>query len=257
MSSSAHDSRGREPRRKKKAVDSDEEAGGQVFTQPRASHQSKKPTPKGNIVINGNVQIRNVEGNLTLFQELKDDPRSQPASNSTRASSRQLPPARNKRLTVQRDSPSASEEDLPSESDDTDPEYVAPKRPARSMNPPDQPRLHSEKKRRHQLDEGYHSNHTSGTVSYTAQINSKQFVKGKGKERSAPSVDSSSSRPRLSSSAESRKSKERQNETDATSCHSDVENGAEESAEEDDWTENNAYPEDEEASDDVGTPGSG
>jgi hypothetical protein len=229
-------------------VDSDEEPGaeGQLHSQPRASRHSKKPQkpPHRTIIIAENVNITN--GNFSLVGGGRDESRSQRSSTPTRNPPRRQPNRAKKQSTVQCESPSASDDDITSCSDDSRSEYVAPKRSARSMNPPERPRLHSGKKRRDQADEGYH---TSGTVSYTAQVPGK----GKGKERSVSSVGSTSSRPRLSSSSGSRISKERETETDATSYHSDGDNREEASADEYGQTELTAQLEDEEASDDVRT----
>jgi hypothetical protein len=208
-----------------------------VCSQPRASHHSKKPQkpPNGNIIINGDVHIKNLN-DFNLIQGRRDEPRPQRSSTPVRNPTRRLHPNRTTtRSTAKCDSPSASEEDTTTQSDESEPENVAPKRPAKIISLPERPRLHSEKKKREQADEGYH---TSGTVSaYTAQVPAKVQGKGKGKERSVSSADSSSSRARLSSW--SRESRERESETDAMS------------AEEDDPTEQNGHLEDEEASDDV------
>jgi hypothetical protein len=112
------------------------------------------------------------------------------------------------------------------------------------MVPPVRPRKHSEKKKRDQADEGYH---TSGTVSYTAQVSGKVKGKGKGKERSVSPVASSSRRRRR----DSKMSKETGGEIDATSSHSDADDGDEGSAEGGDETEQNAPQGEDEASDDV------
>jgi hypothetical protein len=114
------------------------------------------------------------------------------------------------------------------------------------MTLPVRPRKHSEKKKRDQADEGYH---TSGTVSYTAQVSGKPKGKGKGKEqeRSVSPVASSSRRPRR----DSKMSKETLGETDACSSHSDTDDGDEGSADDDDETEQTAPQEESEASDDV------
>jgi len=241
------DLRRRDPGLKKRAVDSDEESGGedQLYSQPRASHHSKIPqkAPIRNIIIKGDVHIKN--GNFNLVEGSRDESRSPRSATSTRNPPRRQLNRTKKQSTVQCDSPSASDEDITSYSDGSVSEYVAPKHSARSMNPAERPRLHSEKKRRDQADEGYH---TSGTVSYTAQVSGK----AKEKERSISSVGSTSSGPQLSSSSESRISKGRETETDATSCHSDGDNRDEVSADEDDQTEQKAHLEDEEASDDVG-----
>jgi hypothetical protein len=101
--------------------------------------------------------------------------------------------------------------------------------------------MHSEKKKRDQ-DEGYH---TSGTVSYTAQVALKG--KGKGKQRPVSSAGSVSSRPRR----DSKMSKETGDQTDASSFHSDADDGDEISAKDDDPTEQTAPRQEDEASDDV------
>lgn len=113
------------------------------------------------------------------------------------------------------------------------------------MPPPVRPRKHSEKKR-DQADEGYH---TSGTVSYTAQVSGKSKGKGKVKERerSVSPVASSSRRPRR----DSKMSKEIVGETDASSSNSDANDRDEGSPEGDDETEQTAQQDEDETSDDV------
>jgi hypothetical protein len=244
------DSRRRDTRRSKKAVDldSDEESGGEEQLQPRASHHPKKSPkpPNGNIIIKGDVHIKNVKGNFNLIQGRRDEPRTQRSATPTRNPPRRLQLSRaTKPATIQCDSPSASDEDVTNGSDDSEPEHVAPKRSARSMNPPERPRMHSEKKKRDQADEGYH---TSGT--YTAEGYKHS---GKGKERSTSSStgESSSSHPRLWSSAASRESPGGGSETDPTSCHSDP---GEEDQEIDDGGNSDRDEEEEDASDDVCFP---
>jgi hypothetical protein len=264
MSSS---SRKRNPgRRRTKAADPDEESGGEG-PQPRASHHPKRPQKPPTSIIKGDVHIKSVKGNVYLVQGSRDDELPQRSPTPTRKSARRQQPTRTiKRSTARCDSPSDSEEDETSASDDTEPEYVAPRRSAKSIIPPERPRMHSEKKKRDQADEGYH---TSGTVSYTAQVLGKVKGKGKGKERSVSSVGGLSSRPRR----DSKMSKETGCETDTSSCHADGDNGIEVSAEEEeeeeeveeeevveeeeeeeeDQTEQNALQEEDEASDDVCT----
>jgi hypothetical protein len=245
MSSS---SRKRDPgRRRTKAADPDEESGGEG-PQPRASHHPKMPQKPPTSIIKGDVHIKSVKGNVYLVQGSRDDelPQRSPTPTRNRNPARRQQPTRTiKRSTAQCDSPSASEEDETSASDDTEPEYVAPRRPAKSMMPPERPRMRSEKKKRDQADEGYH---TSGTVSYTAQVLGKVKGKGKGRESSVSSIGGASSRPRR----DSKMSKEIGCETDTSSCHADGDNGDEVSAEEEeDQTEQNAPHEEDEASDDV------
>ncbi|KAH8761374.1 hypothetical protein BGZ57DRAFT_931651 [Hyaloscypha finlandica] len=242
MSSS---SRKRDPGRKRtKAADPDEESGGEG-PQPRASHHPKTPQKPPTSIIKGDVHIKSVKGNVYLVQGSRDDELPQRSPTPTRNPTRRQQPTRTvKRSTAQCDSPSASEEDETSASDDTEPEYVAPRRSAKSMMPLERPRMHSEKKKRDQADEGYH---TSGTVSYTAQVLGKAKGKGKGKERSVSSIGSVSSRPRR----DSKMSKETGCETDTSSCHADGDNGDEVSAEEEEGQpEQNAPYEEDEASDD-------
>ncbi len=245
MSSS---SRGRDPGRKQtRAVDPHEESGGDELLQPRTPHHAKKSQKQPTSIIKGDVHIKSVKGNVYLVQGSRDEERPQRSSTPTRNPPRHQQSARTtKRSTTQCDPPSTSEEDATSASDDTEPEDVALRQSRIPMPPPVRPRKHSEKKKRDQADEGYH---TSGTVSYTAQVPGKLKGKGKGKEkeRSISPAASSSRRPRR----DSKMSKETGGETDASSSHSDADDGDEGSAEGDDETEQNAPQEESEASDDV------
>jgi len=148
--------------------------------------------PNGSIFleIQGNLYIK---GDLILDPGPRDNPRSllSPSRTPTRTSSRRLQPEKSKRS-----------------------KFIAPKRPTK---PPQRPRLHSDRKKRDQADEGYH---TSGTVSYTAYGGGK----GKGKERSTES------------------------ETDSTSYYSDP---GEEGQANDEGVDEDIIEENEDASDDV------
>jgi len=246
MSSS---SRRRDPGRKQtRAVDPlhphDESGGDELLhSQPRAPHHAKKSQKQPTSIIKGDVHIKSVKGNVYLVQGSKDDEQRQRSSTPTRNPPRRQQSARTtKRSTTQCDLSSTSEEDATSASDDTEPEDVAPRQSRIPMPPPVRPRKHSEKKR-DQADEGYH---TSGTVSYTAQVAGKVKGKGKGKEkeRSVSPVASSSRRPRR----DSKMSKETAGEADASSSHSDADDRDEGSAEGDDETEQTAQKDEDEAS---------
>ncbi len=246
MSSS---SRRRDPGRKQtRAVDPREESGGDELLQPRAPHHAKKSQKQPTSIIKGDVHIKSVKGNVYLVQGSRDEERPPRSSTPTRNPPHRQQSARiTKRPTAQCDPSSTSEEDAISASDDTEPEDVAHRQPRIPMAPPARPRKHPEKKKRDQADEGYH---TSGTVSYTAQVSGRVKGKGKGKERSISPVASSSRRPRR----DSKMSRETGGDTDASSSHSDADDaddGDERSAEVDDETEQAAPQEESEASDDV------
>jgi hypothetical protein len=242
------DSRRRDPRHRKTAVDSDEELSGE--DQPRVSRPPKKPQkpPNRTIIIAENVHITN--GNFSLVDAGRDESRSQRSSTPTRSAPCLQSSRTKKRSTTGRcDSRSAAEEDAEINSDDSEPENVprTNRRTAKLRGPSGEPRLHSEKKR-DQADEGYH---TSGTA-YTAESKGNP---GKGKERSVSSSTgkSSSSQPQLSSSAGSRKSEGVESDTDPPSHHSDPGEEVSENDEEidEDQNEENEDDEDEDASDDV------
>jgi len=244
-------SRRRDPGRKKtRPVDPGEQSGGEepLYLQPRASHHSGRPQKPPTSIIKGDVHIKSVKGNVYLVQGSREEERPQRSSTPTRTPTRRQKPTRTTtRSIAQCDSPSASEEDETTASDEPEPEYVAPRRSTKSIVPPERPRMYSEKKKRDQADEGYH---TSGTVSYTAQVSGKAKGKGKGKERYASSTGGSSSRPRR----DSKMSKEFVNDSDASSYHSEGDDGDELSAgevEDDDQVEQAAPQEEDEASDDV------
>lgn len=144
------------------------------------------------------------------------------------------------------DSPSASEDELSSCSEDGASQYAPPKRPSNSMHPPERPRMHSDRPKRYL----YQGSDTSGIESYTVEVN-KQSRKGKERSVSSGTGGSSSSHPQLLSSAASRHSRGRESETDATSFHLDA---GDESKEDDNVPDQDGDEEDEDASDDVGTP---
>jgi hypothetical protein len=243
----------RHSRRRKKALDSDEESSGE--DQPRASHHSKKPQkqPNRTIIIAENVNI--THGNFSLVDAGRDESRSQRSSTPTRNAPRlqsNLVSRPKKRSTQHGDSRSAAEEDAESDSDDGEPENVprTNRRTAKLIDPSGESRSHPEKKKRDQADEGYH---TSGTA-YTAESRKHS---GKGKERSISSStgESSSSHPQLSSSAGSRICGGVGSDTDPPSRHSDPdEEGLENDEEvEKNRNEENEDDEDDDASDDVGS----
>ncbi|KAG0650170.1 hypothetical protein D0Z07_2936 [Hyphodiscus hymeniophilus] len=253
------DPRRRESKRIQKqaaeSVDSDEGSGGEdrLYSQARSPHHVKKlqkPSHGGNIIIKGDLHIKNLN-DLNFINGRSDEPRPQRSSTPIRNPPRRQQRSKaTKRASTLCDSSSASEEDVTSHSEESEPEDVAPKRPPKSMVSPERPIPHSQKKRREPADEGYH---TSGTVSaYTAQVPGKVRgkEKGKGKQRSVSSVGSSSSRPRVSSSGGSRTFKDQESESEATSCHSDEDDEDDASAGEDGQTDKNAPLDDEEESDD-------
>jgi hypothetical protein len=251
MSSS---SRRRDPGRKQtRAVDPHEESGGDeppgaLHSPPRAPHHAKKSQKQPTSIIKGDVHIKSVKGNVYLVQGSRDDERPQRSSTPTRNPPHHQQSARTlKRSTTQCDLSGTSEEDVTSASDDTEPEDVAPRQLRIPMPPPGRLRKHTEKKR-DQADEGYH---TSGTVSYTAQVSGKVKGKGKGKEkeRSVSPVASSSRRTRR----DSKMSRETVGEADESSSQSDADDRDEGSAEGDDEIEQTAQQDEDEdeASDDV------
>ena len=239
-------------RNQKKAVESlnpGQDSGweDQPYSQPCASHHSKRPQkpPAGNLIIKGDVHINNVN-DFTVYQVRREEARPQRPSTPIRNPHRRLQPNRTTtRSTIKYEPSSASEGEAATESDDSEPEDVAPRRPRNLIGLPERSRLFPEKKTRQHADEGYH---TSGTGSaYTAQTAAKGKERGKG--ISTPSVCSSSSRTRLlSGSGESR---EQDSETDATSCHSEEEHRDDMSRKKDNSREHDEQREDEEAWDDV------
>lgn len=241
----------RHSRRRKKALDSEEESSGE--DQPRASHHSKKPQkqPNRTIIIAENVNITN--GSFSLVDAGRDESRSQRSSTPTRNAPRlqsNLVSRPKKRSTRHCDSRSAAEEDAESHSDDGEAENVSRtnRRTAKSIDPSGEPRLHSEKKKRNQADEGYH---TSGTA-YRAESRKHS---GKGKERSTSSStgESSSGHPQLSSSPGSRKSGGVGSDTDPPSHHSNPDEDVLENDEgvDKDRNEEDEDDDDDDASDDV------
>ena len=235
-------------RRQKKAlesVSSEEDLGGEGQLQSRSRHSRKPQKPHGNIIINGDVHIKNLN-DFNLIHERRDEARPQRPSTPVRNATRPLQPNRKTTRSAPRcDSPSASEAETTTDFDDGEADNIALQRPANPRSLPERPRLHSEKKKCEQPDEGYH---TSGTVSaYTSQIPAKG--KEKGKEISLSPAGRSSSSARTSPA--SRASREGETETDATTYHSDEEHQDEISAVEEHATDQKEHLEDEEASDDV------
>lgn len=232
-------------------MDSDSESSGE--DQPR-SHHSKKPPqkqPNRTIIIAEYVDITN--GNFSLVGGGRDESRSQRSSTPTRNAPRlqsNLVNRPKKRSTGHCDFRSAAEEDAESRSDESEPGDVprTNRRTAKSIERSGESRLPTEKKKRDQADEGYH---TSGTA-YRAE--SKRHP-GKGKERSISSStgESSSSQPQLSSSAGSGKSGGVESDTDPPSHHSNPDEDVLENDEDVDKDRNEEYEdgEDDDASDDV------
>jgi hypothetical protein len=214
--------------KKTKAVDPVEELREELpHLELPALHRPRKFSKPPSSIIKGDVYIKSVKGNVYLVQGSRDEEQPQRSLSRNRNQSRRSQLAgMTPQSTAQDDPSSASETDETSAFDDTELEFIPPRRLAKSIHPPERPRVY-------RADERYH---TSGRVSHTAQMS--DTLKGKGKPRPASSVDSLLRPLRQESMEESATS----GEFAAGSFRSDGDDGDGISAEEED-----------EESDDVGT----